>query len=515
MLMTIGGVIYKIAVVASTSSLTLTKPYAGTTSGSVAATVVQDGADPQDRVLEWGYNQAGDGSFDKPALQFAYHWALESNWCRQDTHDATFERHQAITLGGFNGATVEKRTDYGQGWKTGYDFPPGYFLDTHQKDHEVFQQAFVVDTTSVAVDATGHIVTISVSNPNVSQIVSVGATFITTAPFINATFLNGLSTYPMVQSVLSDGFTMYLASGGTPNYGPTADYVSVNMVLNYMDLRPASLCHVGSITAGQDQPPTESTLTGTIGGAALVILGVNGSTGPISSGAVTTSFDISGGAKPACGVGTNWGIGSTYIDANGHKWDCSGASLSSSGTWLPTGTFAVNNIGGSPGQGSGFYTNSYQYFGDVTQRPGNFGGGTMFCSSWTDDQDKAGLYISSINGGATLHCLAANVGTPATPLTAVLMGGRSGIALTIYDGGSAALTFDGSQNGTFANKVTLPGTVMTAAAPTVSANQVSLGGTVASSANTTGGGLTLPLLAAGYLVINVAGTTYKVPYYAS
>ena len=182
---------------------------------------------------------------------------------------------------------------------------------------------------------------------------------------------------------------------------------------------------------------------------------------------------------------------------------------------MPTGTFAVNNIGGSPGQGYGFYTNSYQYFGDVTQRPGNFGGGTMFCSSWTDDQDKAGLYISSINGGATLHCLAANVGTPATPLTAVLMGGRAGIALTIYDGGSAALTFDGSQNGTFANKVTLPGTVMTAAAPTVSANQVSLGGTVASSANTTGGGLTLPLLAAGYLVINVAGTTYKVPYYAS
>jgi len=61
----------------------------------------------------------------------------------------------------------------------------------------------------------------------------------------------------------------------------------------------------------------------------------------------------------------------------------------------------------------------------------------------------------------------------------------------------------------------LGATVMTAAAPTVSASQVGFGGTVAATANTTGGGLTLPLLAAGYLIINVAGTQFKVPYYAN
>ena len=38
---------------------------------------------------------------------------------------------------------------------------------------------------------------------------------------------------------------------------------------------------------------------------------------------------------------------------------------------------------------------------------------------------------------------------------------------------------------------------------------------LAATANTTGGGLTLPLLAAGYLIINVAGTQFKVPYYAN
>ena len=55
----------------------------------------------------------------------------------------------------------------------------------------------------------------------------------------------------------------------------------------------------------------------------------------------------------------------------------------------------------------------------------------------------------------------------------------------------------------------------TAAAPTVAGGQIGYGGTTAATANTTGGGLTLPLLAAGYIVVNVAGTNFKIPYYAS
>lgn len=55
----------------------------------------------------------------------------------------------------------------------------------------------------------------------------------------------------------------------------------------------------------------------------------------------------------------------------------------------------------------------------------------------------------------------------------------------------------------------------TTAAPTVASGEIGYGSTTSASANTTGGGSTLPLLAAGYIVVNIAGTDFKVPYYAS
>lgn len=66
------------------------------------------------------------------------------------------------------------------------------------------------------------------------------------------------------------------------------------------------------------------------------------------------------------------------------------------------------------------------------------------------------------------------------------------------------------QSGAAATNSTI---TLTAAAPTVSASQVGLGGTTAASASAGSGGA-LPATVQAYLVINVAGTSFKVPYFA-
>lgn len=55
--------------------------------------------------------------------------------------------------------------------------------------------------------------------------------------------------------------------------------------------------------------------------------------------------------------------------------------------------------------------------------------------------------------------------------------------------------------------------IATAVAPTVAANQVGYGATV--SATATAGAATLPTNPVGFLIINIAGTAVKVPYYAT
>lgn len=55
------------------------------------------------------------------------------------------------------------------------------------------------------------------------------------------------------------------------------------------------------------------------------------------------------------------------------------------------------------------------------------------------------------------------------------------------------------------------GVVATAAAPAVAAGQIGFGGTTATTA--TAGGGTLPATPQGFIVVNIAGTNFKVPYY--
>lgn len=65
--------------------------------------------------------------------------------------------------------------------------------------------------------------------------------------------------------------------------------------------------------------------------------------------------------------------------------------------------------------------------------------------------------------------------------------------------------------GTFA-ALKLSTLTATTAAPTVSAGQIGYGGTTSATA-TAGASITIPALAQGYIVVNIAGTTAKIPYY--
>jgi hypothetical protein len=84
---------------------------------------------------------------------------------------------------------------------------------------------------------------------------------------------------------------------------------------------------------------------------------------------------------------------------------------------------------------------------------------------------------------------------------------RSGITPTAIDFIATAMTTSGTSQAT--------GLIATAAAPTVAAGQVGYGGTTSTTASTTAGGITLPVLAAGFIVVNIAGTQRKIPLYAN
>jgi hypothetical protein len=79
--------------------------------------------------------------------------------------------------------------------------------------------------------------------------------------------------------------------------------------------------------------------------------------------------------------------------------------------------------------------------------------------------------------------------------------------------GAASFTMGNGVGNNASAKLTLGDIVLTVAAPTVAAAQVGFGGTVSATASV--GGITPPATVAGYLIVNVAGTQVKVPYYAN
>jgi hypothetical protein len=60
-----------------------------------------------------------------------------------------------------------------------------------------------------------------------------------------------------------------------------------------------------------------------------------------------------------------------------------------------------------------------------------------------------------------------------------------------------------------------PHILLSAAAQTAASGQVSLGATTASTVGAAGGASALPATPSGYLIVNIAGTQFKIPYYAN
>jgi hypothetical protein len=87
--------------------------------------------------------------------------------------------------------------------------------------------------------------------------------------------------------------------------------------------------------------------------------------------------------------------------------------------------------------------------------------------------------------------------------------GDTGVTRT----GAAAVAIGNGAQGDFTGQLKLGNEILTSAAPTVAASQVGIGSTTSASA-TAGGVQSVPATVAGYLVINVAGTSFKVPYFA-
>lgn len=90
-------------------------------------------------------------------------------------------------------------------------------------------------------------------------------------------------------------------------------------------------------------------------------------------------------------------------------------------------------------------------------------------------------------------------------------GGAYALLLYSYDG----TTFRNALAVDYSNNVKILGNAVLAggAAPTVSAGQVGLGSTTATTVGAAGAASALPANPVGYLIINVAGTAVKVPYY--
>lgn len=94
-------------------------------------------------------------------------------------------------------------------------------------------------------------------------------------------------------------------------------------------------------------------------------------------------------------------------------------------------------------------------------------------------------------------------------LTATTIAGTTGTF-----SGAVSMTALTATTGTLSGALQSTNARFTAAAPTVAASQVGIGSTVSTTANVGANGA-LPATVEGYLVINVAGTTMKVPYYTN
>lgn len=90
------------------------------------------------------------------------------------------------------------------------------------------------------------------------------------------------------------------------------------------------------------------------------------------------------------------------------------------------------------------------------------------------------------------------------------------VTLNINTERSTGKFFSGTRAGVEYSYLDATGRLMlTGAAPTVAAGQIGIGATTASTVGAAGGASALPATPTGYLIVNIAGTNFKIPYYAN
>jgi hypothetical protein len=235
--------------------------------------------------------------------------------------------------------------------------------------------------------------------------------------------------------------------------------------------------------------------SGAAGNALLV-------SGNQNSGLQIAVINTSTGTSGGCQFSADNGSQAAIVEMSGTG---STASLANGGVTGPVGNFGT--VGAVPMQ---FFTND-TYRGGITGSTG----------AWS-------LGIPTTTGTVTL-----TVNGTSSAFGAIIQGSTSaglsrGLSVRAGTGSSSEVVFavanaanstaffniDGTGAAAFVSTMLGPGFIATGAAPTVAAGQVSFGGTTAATA-TTGAVVALPALAAGFLVINVAGTQRKVPFYAN
>jgi hypothetical protein len=124
----------------------------------------------------------------------------------------------------------------------------------------------------------------------------------------------------------------------------------------------------------------------------------------------------------------------------------------------------------------------------------------------------AGAAQTSANGAQTTATAAASAAA-AAQATANAAATPATVAAETARAEAAEALLAPIANPTFTGTVTEPAVVLTGAIPTVGAAQLGLGATTAATA--TAGAATLPAAPVGFIVVNVAGTIGKIPYYAT
>jgi hypothetical protein len=118
------------------------------------------------------------------------------------------------------------------------------------------------------------------------------------------------------------------------------------------------------------------------------------------------------------------------------------------------------------------------------------------------------LVLATPNGSAGTAVLRALVAAdiPALPYDAA---GLSAAETARAEAAEALLAPKASP--TFTGNVTAPDVILTGTAPTVGAGQIGMGAVTSTSA--TSGTLTPPAKYAGYMIVNIGGTNFKLGYY--